>query len=71
MLLAAAKRYNIDLCKSFMLGDSAIDMEAGRAAGCKSIGILTGKALEDAPAALPVGSTFSNLLDAVRDIVGR
>lgn len=70
MLLAAAERYNIDLHKSFMLGDSAIDMQAGRAAGCKSIGILTGKALEDAPAGLPIDGTFSNLLDAVRDIIG-
>lgn len=37
MLLKAAGDYNIDLGKSFMIGDSRSDMEAGKAAGCKTI----------------------------------
>ncbi len=37
MLLAAAKKYNIDLCGSYMIGDSDRDMQAGEAAGCKCI----------------------------------
>lgn len=37
MLLQAAKDFNIDLSKSVMIGDSENDMEAGRAAGCKTV----------------------------------
>ena len=39
MLLQAAKDFNIDLGRSFMIGDSDNDMGAGRAAGCKCIRI--------------------------------
>ena len=39
LLLAAAKRYNIDLSASFMIGDSERDMEAGRRAGCRTAAI--------------------------------
>ena len=35
-LLEAAKEYNIDLTKSFMVGDRWRDIEAGQAAGCKT-----------------------------------
>ena len=35
LLLQAAKDYNIDLSKSYMIGDSERDVEAGRNAGCK------------------------------------
>lgn len=37
MLLAAAKKWNIDLAQSFMIGDLAMDVGAARAAGCKTI----------------------------------
>lgn len=37
MLLEAAKEFNIDLSKSFMIGDSESDIQAGIAAGCQSI----------------------------------
>lgn len=36
MLLNAAKDFNIDLSQSWMVGDSENDVEAGRAAGCKT-----------------------------------
>lgn len=35
-LLEAAKEYNINLSKSFMVGDRWRDVEAGQAAGCKT-----------------------------------
>ncbi len=53
MLLAAAERYHIDLAASYMIGDSESDMQAGRAAGCKTVGIrpvsgdMTGDCLAD------------------------
>jgi D-glycero-D-manno-heptose 1,7-bisphosphate phosphatase len=37
MLLNAALKHNIDLKKSFMIGDRASDIEAGSAAGCRTI----------------------------------
>ena len=36
MLLQAAKDYNIDLSQSWMVGDSDNDVQAGKAAGCKT-----------------------------------
>ncbi len=37
MLLAAAEDMNIDLTRSWMIGDSPRDVEAGRRAGCRTI----------------------------------
>ena len=42
MLLEAARRYNIDLAASAMIGDKLVDMEAGIAAGCRTILVRTG-----------------------------
>jgi len=39
MLLAAASDHGIDLRKSWMIGDSDIDIEAGRNARCKTVKI--------------------------------
>ena len=41
MLLAAARAHQIDLTASWMIGDSEIDMEAGRHAGCKTARVLS------------------------------
>jgi D-glycero-D-manno-heptose 1,7-bisphosphate phosphatase len=40
MLLDAARAHNIDLAASWMIGDSDIDVEAGRRAGCKTARLL-------------------------------
>ncbi len=42
MLLTAAKEHNIDLENSYMIGDNIGDVQAGQAAGCKSIMVRTG-----------------------------
>ncbi|MSR71070.1 MAG: HAD-IIIA family hydrolase [Candidatus Taylorbacteria bacterium] len=41
MLLTVAQKWNIDLSASFFVGDMSIDMEAAKAAGCKSILVKT------------------------------
>lgn len=41
LLLEAAKDFDLDLTKCYMIGDSLIDVEAGKKAGCKTI--LIGK----------------------------
>ena len=37
LLLAAAREHNLDLRASWMIGDSATDVMAGRAAGCRTV----------------------------------
>jgi D-glycero-D-manno-heptose 1,7-bisphosphate phosphatase len=37
MLLDAARQFHIDLAESYMIGDRASDVEAGRAAGCRTV----------------------------------
>ena len=37
MLIKASKDLNIDISKSFLLGDRAKDIEAGKSAGCQTI----------------------------------
>lgn len=44
LLLAAARRWNIDLARSFMVGDRWRDVEAGAAAGCRTVFIDYGYA---------------------------
>lgn len=48
MLLQAAQEMNIDLANSWMIGDSATDVEAGIAAGCKTIKLDNKTTLLDA-----------------------
>ena len=41
MLMAAADKWGIDLSRSYMVGDTSADMDAGKAAGCKTVLIKT------------------------------
>lgn len=49
MLMAAAAAHGIDLERSFMVGDRGSDIEAGRAAGCRTIFIDLQYEAEPAP----------------------
>jgi D-glycero-D-manno-heptose 1,7-bisphosphate phosphatase len=42
MLLLAARDHQLDLAASFMVGDGADDIEAGRRAGCRTVLVRTG-----------------------------
>ena len=42
MLLAAARLHHLDLRRSWMVGDTASDIAAGHAAGCRTILVRTG-----------------------------
>jgi D-glycero-D-manno-heptose 1,7-bisphosphate phosphatase len=42
MLLRAAEEHGLDLARSWMVGDKAIDLEAGRRAGCRVALVRTG-----------------------------
>ena len=43
----AAKEFNIDLTKSFMIGDKKIDVQMGQNAGVKTILVLTGNGMKE------------------------
>ena len=47
MLLQAAKEHNIDLQKSYVVGDKWSDIEAGKNAGCQTILVLTGHGTDE------------------------
>jgi D-glycero-D-manno-heptose 1,7-bisphosphate phosphatase len=76
MLLNAARLHGIDLSASWMIGDSEIDVEAGRNAGCKTVRLLqTDKVLDKAgtapEASSRAGIIATTLLDAIRQIFHR
>lgn len=48
LLLRASEKYNIDLSKSWMLGDTPQDVQAGQAAGCRAIYVSANMSLLDA-----------------------
>jgi D-glycero-D-manno-heptose 1,7-bisphosphate phosphatase len=66
MLLLAAREHAIDLSRSWMIGDSQRDVQAGRAAGCRTI-LLSAHANSDGAMADLVAP---DLMAAVNQILG-
>ena len=62
MLLDAARKHSLDLARSWMIGDSPKDAEAGRAAGCHTILVN--------PAATPdlADYTFGSMAELVQNL---
>ena len=52
MIIDASKNSDIDLQKSFMIGDKSIDIESGINAGCKTVLLMNNK-LEDTTSIKP------------------
>jgi len=70
MLLTAAQKMNIDLKRSFMIGDKWSDISAGYEAGCKTILVLTGHGSEQLPQNKSGADFISeNLYACVKNIV--
>jgi len=76
MLLQAARDLDIDLAASWMVGDSARDIEAGQRAGCRTIRIRSAVAVhhtplgsESADEAAQADYTVRNLVEASRIIL--
>lgn len=70
MLKQAAERYHIDLARSWVIGDSTMDIEFGRRGGCHTVLVLTGEAGRDGKYAATPERTAADLLEAVRGILG-
>lgn len=69
-LLQKAKRdFNIDLSKSYFIGDKTKDIQTGINAGCKTIIVMTGKAGADKEFDSQPDFTARDLLDAVDYII--
>ncbi|MBA4387002.1 MAG: Clp protease [Verrucomicrobia bacterium] len=67
MLLAAARKHDIDLAKSWMIGDSVKDVEAGNGAGCRTI--LVGEARPGAVPTVRVAD-MKELKSRIAEILG-
>lgn len=68
MIFEAAHSFDIDLASSWMIGDSAIDVEAGKRAGCKTAR-LTELGATNSVHASQCNITANSLLDAVTQIL--
>lgn len=69
MIDEAVKKYNIDLSKSYMVGDSTMDLETARNAGIKSVLVNTGFAGNDGKYDRSCDIEAKNLFDAVEKII--
>lgn len=69
MIDEAVKKYNINLSKSYMVGDSTMDLETARNAGIKSVLVNTGFAGNDGKYDRSCDIEAKNLFDAVEKII--
>jgi len=71
MLLKAAEEFSLDLSESWMVGDSARDIEAGQRAGCRTIRVrVKGEtATEREDDAVQADFTVRNLVEAARIVM--
>ena len=72
MILQAERQLALDLERSWVIGDAARDMDAGKAAGCRTI-LVRNPGLPSSPAAMSIGTTtpdyeVSSLREAVEVI---
>ena len=71
MILAAKRRYGLDLKNSFMIGDKTSDIECARRAGCASVLVLTGNGGRDKAYKVKPTIVSRDILSAARWIVAQ
>ncbi len=70
LLLKAAHEHNIDLASSWLVGDILNDVQAGKAAGCRTVLLANGHETEwDRSAGRQPDFTVTNLLQAAQAIL--
>lgn len=70
LILRAAEDYGIELSRTFMIGDSLRDMEAGRRAGTRTIHIVSGPGADSPRTQFESGEfRAGNLLEAARIVL--
>lgn len=68
MLQEAARRYDIDLNTSIMIGDKSADISAGQAAGCRTILVRTGYGADEEHLVSDATRVFDDLLAAAKSL---
>lgn len=71
MIRDAAIKHNIDLSKSYIIGDTTIDIMTGINAGLSTILVKTGLAGEDKSFDVKANYVAEDLLDAIKYILGK
>lgn len=64
-------KYNIDIERSYIVGDSSVDIQTGINAGLKTILVATGQAGQDGKYCVQADAQAEDLLDATRIIIAR
>lgn len=70
LFMKAAKEFDIDLSHSYMVGDMQMDIDAGKALGCKTV-LVTAGPRERNEFINPPDHVISNLLEASKWIVNQ
>ena len=70
MIQRMQERYNINLSKSYMIGDSTIDIQTGINAALQTILVRTGQAGKDGKYDIMPDEEADNLLEAINKILG-
>lgn len=65
----AKAKYNIDMEKSYFIGDSTVDIQTGKNAGLKTVLLRTGEGGNDKKYTVLPDMIFDNLLQAAEEIV--
>ena len=71
MIEQMADKYNIDLAQTYMIGDSTVDIQTGVNAKMHTVLVLTGQAGLDRKYPIKADDTAEDVLDAVRQILGK
>lgn len=69
MLLRAARELNLDLSRSWMVGDTTVDVQCARNAGVKAVLVRTGHGGRDGRFHVQPDFSFDTLIEAARFIV--
>lgn len=70
MLTACTDKYNIDLTRSWMVGDTTVDIQTGLNAGTHTALVLTGEAGKDGKYNVQAERVGTDLLEVVKKIIG-
>lgn len=71
MIMQMAKKHNIDLSESYMIGDSTVDIQTGINAGLKTILVKTGQAGMDRKYDVKADFEADDMREAVKLILGK
>ena len=69
LLLQAKEKYNIDLAKSYFVGDTTTDIQTGINAGMKTVLVKTGEKGNDGKFAVKADFVIDSLA-GIKDIIG-